>query len=160
MAFITRDFIYAKNNSSLSLQGAAGFVGMHTCVELKAMGMNPVGYDNVNSYYSTELKEKRLKVLKEKDIPFVKGDVCDVNALKKTIQEHKITRVIHLAAQGKFLWRQNPKASSFESNGHTKPIHKIPSQLESDIALIILWSILATILIVQFTCLKHWSSWG
>ena len=113
MAFITRDFIYAKNNSSLSLQGAAGFVGMHTCVELKAMGMNPVGYDNVNSYYSTELKEKRLKVLKEKDIPFVKGDVCDVNALKKTIQEHKITRVIHLAAQGKFLWRQNWKASFF-----------------------------------------------
>lgn len=79
--------------------GAAGFIGMHTSIELKKMGMNPIGYDNVNQYYSIELKESRIEELKKMDIPFVRGDVCDVAKLKETIQEHKITRFIHLAAQ-------------------------------------------------------------
>jgi UDP-glucuronate 4-epimerase len=79
--------------------GAAGFVGMHTALELKRLGMTPVGYDNVNSYYSVELKQKRIDELRKHDIEFVKADVCDVDTLKATIQNHKITRVIHLAAQ-------------------------------------------------------------
>ena len=79
--------------------GAAGFIGMHTSIELKKLGMNPIGYDNVNEYYSIELKESRIEELKKRDIPFVRGDVCDVAKLKETIEEHKITRFIHLAAQ-------------------------------------------------------------
>lgn len=79
--------------------GAAGFVGMHTSLELKRLGMNPVGYDNVNNYYSTDLKQSRIDELKKHSITFVKGDVCDTNALKETIAKHKITRIIHLAAQ-------------------------------------------------------------
>lgn len=79
--------------------GAAGFVGMHTALELKRLGMTPIGYDNVNSYYSTDLKQTRITELQNHQIPFVKGDVCDRDKLKATIQEHKITRFIHLAAQ-------------------------------------------------------------
>ena len=79
--------------------GAAGFVGMHSCLELKRLGMEPIGYDNVNDYYSTELKASRIEKLMEHSIPFVKGDVCDADALKKAIKKYKITRIIHLAAQ-------------------------------------------------------------
>lgn len=79
--------------------GAAGFVGMHTALALKELGMTPVGYDNVNQYYSVDLKHSRIEELKKKGIAFVKGDVCDVDKLKETIREHKITRFIHLAAQ-------------------------------------------------------------
>jgi UDP-glucuronate 4-epimerase len=79
--------------------GAAGFVGMHTSLELKRLGMEPIGYDNVNNYYSTDLKQSRIAELEKNDITFVKGDVCDTNALKETIAKYKITRVIHLAAQ-------------------------------------------------------------
>jgi UDP-glucuronate 4-epimerase len=74
---------------------------MHTCVELKAMGMHPIGYDNISPYYSVALKELRISVLKNNMIPFVEGDVCDESTLKETIQKYNITRVIHLAAQGK-----------------------------------------------------------
>ena len=42
---------------AVMVTGAAGFIGMHTAVELKRMGMTPIGYDNVNKYYSVELKE-------------------------------------------------------------------------------------------------------
>lgn len=79
--------------------GAAGFVGMHTALELKRIGMSPIGYDNVNSYYSTDLKRSRIAELESKNIPFHEADVCDVRALKEVIQQHKITRFIHLAAQ-------------------------------------------------------------
>lgn len=79
--------------------GAAGFVGMHTALELKRLGMTPIGYDNVNSYYSVELKQKRIDELRKHQIEFVRADVCDVETLKATIQKHQITRIIHLAAQ-------------------------------------------------------------
>lgn len=79
--------------------GAAGFIGMHTALELKRIGMTPIGYDIVNTYYDPNLKEKRIDELKKKGIAFVKGDVCDVQKLKETIQTHKITRFVHLAAQ-------------------------------------------------------------
>jgi UDP-glucuronate 4-epimerase len=79
--------------------GAAGFVGMHTSIELARLGSIPIGYDNVNSYYNTDLKESRIDQLYKHNITFVKGDVCDVEQLAGTIQRYNITRVIHLAAQ-------------------------------------------------------------
>jgi dTDP-4-dehydrorhamnose reductase len=79
--------------------GAAGFVGMHTALALRALGMTPIGYDNVNEYYSINLKHSRINELEKRGIPFVKGDVCDVEKLKETISQYKITRFIHLAAQ-------------------------------------------------------------
>ncbi|KAL3911470.1 MAG: hypothetical protein SGARI_001635 [Bacillariaceae sp.] len=84
---------------NVMVTGAAGFVGMHTAITLKELGMTPIGYDNVNQYYSIQLKESRIQELKKNGIEFVKGDVCDVKKLKETIQKHKITRFIHLAAQ-------------------------------------------------------------
>jgi UDP-glucuronate 4-epimerase len=79
--------------------GAAGFVGMHTAMELKRLGMTPIGYDNVNAYYSTDLKESRVAELQRRDITFVRGDVCDWDLLTQTIRKHNVTRFIHLAAQ-------------------------------------------------------------
>ena len=79
--------------------GAAGFVGMHTCLELKRLGMTPIGYDSMNNYYSTELKQSRIQELAKNSIQFVKGDVCDRELLQSTIIQHRVTRIIHLAAQ-------------------------------------------------------------
>lgn len=79
--------------------GAAGFIGMHTAIELKQIGMTPIGFDNVNSYYSTRLKESRIHELQKRSIHFERGDVCDMDRLRQVIQSNKITRIIHLAAQ-------------------------------------------------------------
>jgi len=84
---------------SVLVTGAAGFIGMHTAIELERLGMSPIGYDNVNEYYSVELKESRIGELRKRGIEFVRGDVCDVSKLKATVREHNITRFIHLAAQ-------------------------------------------------------------
>jgi len=84
---------------NVMVTGAAGFIGMHTAIALENLGMTPIGYDNVNPYYSVQLKETRIDELKIRNITFVRGDVCDVDKLKETIREHNITRFIHLAAQ-------------------------------------------------------------
>ena len=81
------------------ITGAAGFVGMHTAIELKRMGMTPIGYDNINNYYSTSLKESRIDELQKHGILLERGDVCDADNLKRVIRDNKITRFIHLAAQ-------------------------------------------------------------
>jgi UDP-glucuronate 4-epimerase len=41
--------------------GSAGFIGMHTVLKLQSQGYEVVGIDNLNTYYSVELKLNRLK---------------------------------------------------------------------------------------------------
>ena len=88
-----------KNVFTILVTGGAGFIGMHTSLELKRLGHTVVSYDNVNSYYSTALKQKRIDQLVQDNITFVEGDVCDEEHLRKTFQAHKVERIIHLAAQ-------------------------------------------------------------
>ena len=47
--------------------GAAGFIGFHLCKRLLARGEEVVGLDNVNDYYSVELKRDRLAQLHDFD---------------------------------------------------------------------------------------------
>ena len=43
--------------------GAAGFIGMHSSLRLLARGDHVVGVDNLNDYYSVQLKKDRLAVI-------------------------------------------------------------------------------------------------
>ena len=84
---------------SILVTGAAGFIGMHTALELKNKGVHVVALDNMNDYYSIQLKEKRVEMLKEAGVEFIKGNACDETLLGNVIRDHKIDRVVHLAAQ-------------------------------------------------------------
>ena len=43
--------------------GAAGFIGFHLCSKLIKNGFEVIGFDNINDYYDTTLKEKRLGLI-------------------------------------------------------------------------------------------------
>ena len=43
--------------------GAAGFIGFHLCLRLLKEWFIVLGFDNLNSYYDTNLKQARLKEL-------------------------------------------------------------------------------------------------
>ena len=45
------------------LTGAAGFIGMHCAKRLLERGDEVVGVDNLNDYYSVQLKKDRLAQL-------------------------------------------------------------------------------------------------
>ncbi|WP_328820702.1 NAD-dependent epimerase [Permianibacter fluminis] len=80
--------------------GAAGFIGSHASQRLLARGDTVVGLDNLNDYYSVQLKEDRLARLRQhKGFEFVKLDLADRAGMEVLFQREKFDAVIHLAAQ-------------------------------------------------------------
>jgi len=80
--------------------GAAGFIGMTTALRLLARGDEVVGLDNLNDYYSVQLKLDRLARLQaHAGFRFVRLDVADREGMAALFAAEKFERVIHLAAQ-------------------------------------------------------------
>src|SRR3989344_716522 len=76
--------------------GGAGFIGHHVSKRLLERGDEVVIIDNLNDYYDVNLKKKRLEQLE--NVKFLKGDISDLEFLKKVFNE-KLDAVVHLAAQ-------------------------------------------------------------
>lgn len=82
------------------LTGAAGFIGMATGQRLLARGDTVVGLDNLNDYYSVQLKRDRLAQLSPHPaFRFVQADVADRDAMAALFAAERFDRVVHLAAQ-------------------------------------------------------------
>jgi len=87
---------------SILITGSAGFIGFHAA--LKYLKINSkrkiIGIDNINNYYDTKLKRKRLKILKKyKNFKFYKINLVNYKGLEKIFRNNKIKLVINLAAQ-------------------------------------------------------------
>lgn len=80
--------------------GAAGFIGYHLCQRLLARGDTVVGIDNLNDYYSVQLKKDRLAQLEGNNRFTVhKVDFSDHDTLRRALGEEEIPNVVHLGAQ-------------------------------------------------------------
>jgi len=80
--------------------GAAGFIGMHTCLRLLTRGDEVVGLDNLNDYYDVLLKEDRLKQLQAfGNFTMARMDLADREAVANLFAKEQFQRVINLAAQ-------------------------------------------------------------
>ncbi len=92
--------------------GAAGFIGYHTSVALAQRGDEVVGLDNLNDYYSVQLKRDRLAQLDDQPrFTFHKIDLADAAAVQGLIREHGFDVVLNLAAQAGVRYSlENPHA--------------------------------------------------
>ncbi|WP_318308120.1 NAD-dependent epimerase/dehydratase family protein [Flagellimonas crocea] len=109
--------------------GAAGFIGFHVCLSLIKKGFDVVGLDNINEYYSVDLKYARLSelgiegsntkaynTLTESSIHgsqfrFVKMNLEDREELPKLFEKENFTVVCSLAAQAGVRYSlENPEA--------------------------------------------------
>ena len=84
------------------ITGSAGFIGFHLCKFLckKYNKSKVIGFDNLNNFYSPNLKKKRIKELKKLDnFSFKQIDLCNKNKIDNIFKKNKIKIVIHLAAQ-------------------------------------------------------------
>jgi UDP-glucuronate 4-epimerase len=82
--------------------GSAGFIGYAVAKRLLERGERVVGLDNLNSYYSVQLKKDRLADLATRyhnAFKFLQVDFAQMEALRAALKPHKITRIIHLGAQ-------------------------------------------------------------
>lgn len=81
--------------------GAAGFIGFHVASALLERGDDVVGFDVVNDYYDTGIKEARVERLKSlnPDFELIRENLADRDAVERCFANHSFDRVIHLAAQ-------------------------------------------------------------
>ena len=110
------------NKKYILVTGAAGFIGYFTCKRLINEKNNVIGIDNINSYYDVNLKNTRIKDLKNtslkngKTLEFIKLNLEDTFKLNKIFDKYRPEKVIHLAAQAGVRYSLiNPKAY-IESN--------------------------------------------
>ena len=79
------------------VSGGAGFIGSHVTVELIAAGYDVVVADNLSNCDMTCFEGVK-KITGREDIPFVKMDFCDMEAVRQLFAAYRIDAVIHFAA--------------------------------------------------------------
>ena len=77
------------------LTGGAGYIGSHTIIELDKAGHSVVVVDNLVN--SKEEALRRVAKIIGKNVPFIKADVRDRDALDKVFKQYHIDAVIHFA---------------------------------------------------------------
>ena len=83
------------------ITGVAGFIG-HALSEhiLKLGKYEIIGIDNINNYYSVELKQSRLSTLVDSPaFKFYQIDIANHQSLEQLFQKYQFDYVINLAAQ-------------------------------------------------------------
>ena len=80
--------------------GGAGFIGYHCELSLLKSNNKIICLDNLNDYYSPDLKNKRLDLLKKDDnFIFEYVDIRNKTEVLQIVKKYKPDIVIHLAAQ-------------------------------------------------------------
>jgi len=80
--------------------GAAGFIGSHLAEALCRGGHDVTGVDDFDPYYSRDIKERNLRVLRTmRSFRFVEADLREAGAVARLFAE-PYDRVAHLAGRG------------------------------------------------------------
>ena len=99
---------------NILITGIAGFIGMTLATRLLARGDRVIGIDNLNDYYSVQLKQDRLARLKElggDNFEFIHVDFADFHALDAALKGKDFQRIVHLGAQAGVRYSiENPHA--------------------------------------------------
>ena len=91
---------HAKADRAWMVTGAAGFIGMHTCLRLLERGDRVVGVDNLSDYYDIGLKQARLdRLTGHPAFSFYKLNIADTGAMTTLFEIERPVAVIHLAGQ-------------------------------------------------------------
>lgn len=78
------------------VSGGAGFIGSHVTVELVQAGYDVVIADNMSNCDDTNYRG--VCQILGKELPFIRMDFCDGNAVDALFVKYKIDAVIHFAA--------------------------------------------------------------
>lgn len=98
--------------SKILVTGAAGFIGSHLSLAYLARGDQVVGIDNLNDYYSVQLKRDRLARLEGKPgFRFTQMELADQSAMADLFGAEQFDLVVNLAAQAGVRYSlKNPRA--------------------------------------------------
>ena len=74
---------------AILITGVAGFIGYHLCNRLLLNGYQVIGVDNLNNYYSVNLKISRLKLIGIEDQKFEENKPYNGEKFKKNFIFYK-----------------------------------------------------------------------
>ncbi|WP_448563887.1 UDP-glucose 4-epimerase GalE [Thalassotalea ganghwensis] len=80
---------------SILVTGGAGYIGSHTVVELLATTEDIIVVDNLSN--ASEKVFERITQITDKNVTFVKADICDRIAMEQLFSQYNIDAVIHFA---------------------------------------------------------------
>ena len=87
-------------NNRVLVTGAAGFIGFHLSERLLKDGSQVIGVDSINDYYDVQLKEARLRILKNyPNFIFHRLDISDKSQVDDLFNTDRIDYAVNLAAQ-------------------------------------------------------------
>lgn len=93
------------------ITGSAGFIGSHLCSRLLKEGYDVIGIDNMNDYYSVQLKMDRLNHFLEGNLINYECSLEDTEVVMKIFETEKPDVVVNLAAQAGVRYSlENPHA--------------------------------------------------
>lgn len=114
--------------------GAAGFIGFHIVQKLLNSDSEIIGLDNINDYYSVQLKHDRLsesgirvselkenEFIKSEKFPnyrFIKMALENKEAMRELFENEKFDVVVHLAAQAGVRYSLINPSAYIDSNVH------------------------------------------
>lgn len=81
--------------SKILVTGGAGYIGTHTLVALVEAGFEAVVIDDFSNSKPEALR--RVSTLAGREIPVMRSDLRDANALRRLFGEHRFDAVIHFA---------------------------------------------------------------
>ncbi len=88
------------HDGNILVTGSAGFIGSALSQRLLDEGCRVIGIDNMNDYYSVDLKSYRLQQLeRNENFKFIHGDISNADDVRKIFDEFKPFIVVNLAAQ-------------------------------------------------------------
>jgi UDP-glucuronate 4-epimerase len=98
--------------------GAAGFIGYHVSRRLaETKRCEILGIDNVNDYYSVDLKQARLKELETlEQFRFMKLDFSEAKPVQAVFAHFKPDYVVHLGAQAGVRFSMEKPEAYVQSN--------------------------------------------
>ena len=86
--------------ATILITWTSGFIWFHTAKKLLEQWEVIIGFDNENDYYDVNLKIARRKELEKfSKFTFYKGNLENLDDVKKVFEENQIDKVLNLAAQ-------------------------------------------------------------
>lgn len=123
--------------------GGAGYIGSHNVVALINAGYDVVIFDNLELGHFETVETLRAISAKGKVVDFIKGDLQNIEDIKKVFDKHKIDAVIHFAAYSQVGESvKNPQKYYFNNVYGT--LNLLKAMLENDVKKIVFSSTAAT----------------
>src|SRR3954465_3292671 len=97
---------YSKMKVMILVTGGAGYIGSHTVKALKAVGLQPLIFDDFSTGHRSFIK----------GTPAFEGNVCNADDLRRAFSEYRIDGVLHFAGKA-LVGESNTKPELyFETN--------------------------------------------